>query len=137
MGDNWEDWEDAEIDLMISTPTVVIQKKDELKRLEERKLVEESDNALSKELFETEAPIFKKEKERELQRDLQQKEVSNCSIKEDHKIKINKQKENEQKQKELSKKIKESLRKANDGVELLKRDFTYMGHPVLEKQRLY
>lgn len=104
MGDNWEDWEDAEIDLMITTPTVVIQKKDELKRLEERKLVEESDNALSKELFETEAPIFKKE----LHRELQQKEVSNCSIKEDHKIKINKQKENEQKQKELSKKIKES-----------------------------
>ena len=30
MGDNWEDWEDAEIDLMITTPTVVIQKKDEL-----------------------------------------------------------------------------------------------------------
>ena len=106
MGDNWEDWEDAEIDLMITTPTVVIQKKDELKRLEERKLVEESDNALSKELFETEDPIFKKEKE--IQRELQQKEVSNCSIKEDHKIKINKQKENEQKQKELSKKIKES-----------------------------
>ena len=104
MGDNWEDWEDAEIDLMITTPTVVIQKKDELKRLEERKLVEESDNALSKELFETEDHIFKKE----LHRELQQKEVSNCSIKEDHKIKINKQKENEQKQKELSKKIKES-----------------------------
>ena len=110
MGDNWEDWEDAEIDLMVTTPTVVIQKKDELKRLEERKLVEESDNALSKELFETEDPIFKKEKEKEkeLQLELQQKEVSNCSIKEDHKIKINKQKENEQKQKELSKKIKES-----------------------------
>ena len=106
MGDNWEDWEDAEIDLMIAAPTVVIQKKDELKRLEERKLVEESDNALSKELFETEDPIFKKEKE--LHIELKQTEVSNCSIKEDHKIKINKQKENEQKQKELSKKIKES-----------------------------
>ena len=57
MGDNWEDWEDAEIDLMISAPTVVIQKKDELKRLEERKLVEEADNALSKELFGTEVGL--------------------------------------------------------------------------------
>jgi hypothetical protein len=104
MGDNWEDWADTEFDLIVSAPTVVIQKEEELKRLEERKLVEESDNALSKELFETEVPILKKE----IQHELQQIEFRNCSIKEEHKIKINKQKENEQKQKEISKKIKES-----------------------------
>ena len=105
MGDNWEDWEDAEIDLIVSAPMVVIQKKEELKRLEERKLVEESDNALSKELFETEDNISKTIENVET---VKQIEVRNCSIKEDYKIKINKQKENEQKQKEISKKIKES-----------------------------
>jgi DNA-binding transcriptional regulator GbsR (MarR family) len=104
MADNWEDWEDAEIDLMISSSTDVIQKEEELKRIEERKLVEESDNALSKELFETKDNISKIMVTVEMVENI--KTVKQIE-KEDHK-KINKQKENENKQKELSKKIKES-----------------------------
>jgi len=46
MADSWEDWEDDEI---IVIPTL---NESQQKRLEERKLVEESDNALTKELFE-------------------------------------------------------------------------------------
>lgn len=104
MADNWEDWEDAEIDLMISSNTEVIQKEEELKRIEERKLVEESDNALSKELFETKENISKTIENVKI---VKQIETAKQIKKEEHK-KINKQKENENKQKELSKKIKES-----------------------------
>jgi hypothetical protein len=104
MADNWEDWEDAEIDLMISSSTEVIQKEEELKRIEERKLVEESDNALSKELFETKDNISKIMETVEMVENI--KTVKQTE-KDEHK-KINKQKENENKQKELSKKIKES-----------------------------
>jgi len=49
MADSWEDWEDWEDDEIIVIPTL---NESQQKRLEERKLVEESDNALTKELFE-------------------------------------------------------------------------------------
>ena len=105
MSDNWEDWEDAEVDKFIAPL------KEELQRLEERKLVEESDNALSKELFETDE--YNKLKrvinpEANLEKNFKlEKEKASEKDKEKIKIKINKQKENEQKQKEFSKKNKE------------------------------
>jgi len=108
MSDNWEDWEDAEVDKFIAPL------KEELQRLEERKLVEESDNALSKELFETDEynklkrvinPDANLEKNLKLEKDKE-------------KIKMNKQKENEQKQKEFSKKNKEQKNKQKRHNEL-------------------
>ena len=107
MSDNWEDWEDAEVDKFIAPL------KEELQRLEERKLVEESDNALSKELFETDEYNTLKRvinPEANLEKNLKF-EKEKASEKDKEKIKINKQKENEQKQKEYSKKKKEQKNK--------------------------
>ena len=96
MVDDWEDWEDVEIDNIIVPFTISDINSKEVKQLEERKLVEEADNALSKELFGTEA-------------DLQSEKMGLEDIKvvAPQKIKLSKQKENEQKQKEFSKKVKE------------------------------
>ena len=47
MSDDWEDWENE--DFII--PVLSIPNEEQLKRLDERKLVEESDNALARELF--------------------------------------------------------------------------------------
>ena len=47
MCDNWEDWDNE--DYVI--PVLIIHNKDEIKRLEERKLVEESENTLINDLF--------------------------------------------------------------------------------------
>jgi hypothetical protein len=118
MSDNWEDWEDAEVDNLIAPL------KEELHRLEERKLVEESDNALSKELFETDNdnkltrginPNANLEKNIKLENEKVKAKVSD---KDKEKIKMNKQKENEQKQKEFSKKNKEQKNKQKRHNEL-------------------
>ncbi len=97
MVDDWEEWEDVEIDNFIVTfPISDINSKEE-KHLEERKLVEEADNALSKELFGT---------ERDLQNE-KMRVIQDIKVVAPQKIKLSKQKENEQKQKEFSKKVKE------------------------------
>jgi hypothetical protein len=97
MVDDWENWEDVEIDNFIVTfPISDINSKEE-KQLEERKLVEEADNALSKELFGT---------ERDLQNE-KMRVIQDIKVVAPQKIKLSKQKENEQKQKEFSKKVKE------------------------------
>lgn len=86
--DSWEDWEAEDYE-------VILEKKEEqTKRLEERKLVEESDNALTNELFSNE----------------QAKVVSKCVIEKKRPVEVKqkpkKQLENEQKQKEASKAAK-------------------------------
>ena len=45
--EDWDDWENAEIII----PTINILNKEQLKRIEERKLIEEADTELAKELF--------------------------------------------------------------------------------------
>ena len=120
MSDNWEDWEDVEVDNLIAPL------KEELQRLEERKLVEESDNALSKELFETEDdnkltrvmnPDTNFEKNKKLENENENTKAKTRD-KDKEKIKMNKQKENEQKQKEFSKKNKEQKNKQKRHNEL-------------------
>ena len=99
MSDNWEDWESEDFTI----PVLNVQNEEQLKRLEERKLVEESDNALTNLLFlnEEEDLCLKQVEYKILVKPLPKSE------KEIKKNVFSKQKENEQKQKELSKKIKE------------------------------
>ena len=97
MVDDWEEWEDVEIDNFIVTFPISDISSKEVKQLEERKLVEDADNALSKELFGT-ALDMQNEKRCVIQ---------DIKVVTPQKIKLSKQKENEQKQKEFSKKVKE------------------------------
>ena len=95
MVDDWEDWEDVEIDNFIAPFTISDINSKEVKQLEERKLVEEADNALSKELFGTEVDLQSENKIG----------LQDIKVVVPQKIKLSKQKENEQKQKEFSKKV--------------------------------
>jgi len=93
MSDDWEDWTDN--DLIIPVLNTA-----QLKQLEERKLVEESDNALTKELFsddkQSDLKIFTKQQTKmtTTKKCNREKSVTNKEI-------------NERKQKEFSKKNKE------------------------------
>ena len=112
MTDDWEDWENQ--DFVI--PVLSVRNEEQLKRLEERKLVEESDNALTKYLFSNEEQDLAYE---ELKKMEEMKIENKVNVKPTEKKKNlpsnNKQKDNEQKQKELSKKIKEDkLRKQRE-----------------------
>jgi hypothetical protein len=99
MTDIWEDWENDDYEVPI------LQTEEQLKRLEERKLVEESDNLLANELFQNEDLVAKDKIIHAVSQPLH--------IKKSKHEKNNKQKqqENEKKQKELSKKIKEDKAK--------------------------
>jgi hypothetical protein len=125
MSDNWEDWENE--DFII--PVLSVPNEEQLKRLEERKLVEESDNALARELFSNDEEDLvyeelKKLEEKIISKKFQSTEkqapIKNASGKQKEnelKQKENelKQKENELKQKEFSKKNKEDkLRKERE-----------------------
>ena len=119
-----EEWENIEIDDFIVPfkASICNQTEEQLKQLEERKLVEEADTALSKELFCSDNAVLNKEP-------IIKPKIESESIRESEpKIKINKQKENENKQKELSKKIKEQKMKQKRHNELygeLKGDYMY------------
>jgi hypothetical protein len=93
MTDNWEDWEADNFILP------VLQEK-QLKQLEERRLVEESDYALSRQLFTNEE-----------QNSLEKQEIFTPPLKAEKvatkRTLLNKQLENEKRQKEISKKNKE------------------------------
>jgi hypothetical protein len=102
MVDDWEDWEDVEIDNFIVTFPISDINSKEVKQLEERKLVEEADNALSKELFGTESDL---QSEKICENDA--KDAKDIKVVAPQKTKLSKQKENEEKQKEFSKKVKE------------------------------
>ena len=99
MVDDWEEWEDVEIDNFIVTFPISDINFEQVKQLEERKLVEEADNALSKELFGTEADLQSEK--------ICENDAKDIKVIAPQKIKLSKQKENEQKQKEFSKKVKE------------------------------
>ena len=86
--DSWEDWEAEEAEV------IFVENEEQKKRLEERKLVEESDNALTNDLFSNE------------QTKVADKCVPEKKRATEVKQKPKKQLENEQKQKEASKTAK-------------------------------
>lgn len=99
MSDDWEDWENDDFTI----PVLNIPNEEQLKQIKERKLVEESDNALSKELFsngiDNEYKILNSAATIEKQTQFTEKKVLSK--------KISNKELNELKQKEFSKKIKE------------------------------
>ena len=98
-----DDWENQ--DFVI--PVLSVRNEEQLKRLEERKLVEESDNSLTRPLFSGEEDdLLREEFTRNETRSIV-KPIRKTEKKSPNKNVPNKQKENEEKQKELSKKIKE------------------------------
>lgn len=108
MTDNWEDWENE--DFVI--PVLSVQNKEQLKQLEERKLVEESDNLLTKSLFSNEEEDFLCV---EFKKNEQQTIINSLEKSEKAPKKVSNQQTNEQKQQFLSKKNKENkLRKARE-----------------------
>jgi hypothetical protein len=105
MSDDWEDWENNDY-------TIPVLNEEQLKRLQERKLVEDSDNVITKDLFsndDDEDLVYEDLKKLEENKVIIVKQIK--VEKEKPKNKINNQKINEEKQKELSKKNKEE--KAN------------------------
>jgi hypothetical protein len=107
--DDWNDWEYDEF----IVPTISLLNPEQLKRIEERKLIEESDTELSKELFGTDQYDKKK---------VEIQSQSKLDNKLEEKIKktkyVNKQMENESTQKEKSKKITETKLKKQREIEL-------------------
>jgi hypothetical protein len=110
MADNWEDWADDE---EVNIPILNVANEEQLKRLEERRLVEESDNAITETLFsnDDENLALKQAETNKFVKTLSPKTNIKNNV-------ISKQKENEQKQKELSKKNKESKLKKQREREL-------------------
>lgn len=104
MSDDWEDWENQDFTI----PVLSVQNQEQLKRLEERRLVDESDNSLARALFSGE--------EDDLQREEFIKNETKSIIKPLPKTEKKAPKKNiPSKQKELSKKLKEDkLRKERE-----------------------
>ena len=92
MNDSWEDWEGENI----VTSDLHVPNKEQIKRLEERKKIEESEIALMKDFFDNNSNTSNNT--------INNKETTESKI---NKVKIvGKQRENELKQKELSEKIR-------------------------------
>ena len=102
--DNWEDWDDYE--------KACLPNEQQLKILEERKLVEESDNALTKYLFEDDLAY------EEFNKYEQNPRLSSAEKKAPKNKVISKKEANEQKQKQLSKLTKEYKAKKDREREL-------------------
>jgi hypothetical protein len=103
MEDDWEDWENKEIPIIFSN-------EEQIKRINEQKLIEESDAILTKSLFSNEEPLKLDQYE------CQQKTVTNILL--TNEKKHSKQKQNEEKQKLLAKKIKAIKEKKDKEREL-------------------
>jgi len=112
MSDDWNDWEDEEFII----PTINVVTQEQLKRIEERKLIEESDTELAKELFSDaktanyEKIIIKNDSIKTLE---ETKQNTETKIK-----KLKNKMDNELKQKENSKKIIEAKLKKQREIEL-------------------
>lgn len=115
MSDSWEDWENEDYEI----PVLNVRTPEQLKRLEEQKLIEEADIDLAKDLI---CNNKKEEDEDLVYEELKRLEQSAKNKNIPQKVQIppkknkpakntDKQKENEQKQKELSKKLKEEKAK--------------------------
>ena len=104
MTDDWEDWEAEDFAL----PVLNVHNEEQLKRLEERKLVEESDNKLTKELFSNKEECLLHEYEEDSNKNINKPlQVSSAEKKAPAKKFESKKLEHEQKQKEISKKNRE------------------------------
>ena len=100
MADNWEDLENEDFVVLVASALNVEQ----LKRIEERKLVEESDNLLTKSLFNNEEDLT----QIELNNSKQNSVIKSLQINESKMSKkVSNKQTNEEKQKEFSQKIKE------------------------------
>lgn len=100
MADNWEDWENEDFVVLVASALNVEQ----LKRIEERKLVEESDNLLTKSLFNNEEDLT----QIKLNNSKQNSVIKSLQINESKMSKkVSNKQTNEEKQKEFSQKIKE------------------------------
>jgi hypothetical protein len=95
MSDSWEDWENEDY----SIPILNVPNEEQLKQMKERKLVEESDNHLTKGLFSIDKQL--------LNENQSLKTLQNDKKKEIKKKTVNNQKLNEEKQKLLSETIKQ------------------------------
>ena len=113
--DDDDDWENTE--------TIVLNI-EQLKRIQEQKLIEESDTALARELFEEDETLKEMRATELKQNKIKSDETtSNHEIKYENKLKKNtvynsKKEENELKQKEISKKIKEQKMLKQKHIEL-------------------
>ena len=100
MADNWEDLENEDFVVLVASALNVEQ----LKRIEERKFVEESDNLLTKSLFNNEEDFtqikLNNSKQNSVIKPLQINETKRSK-------KVSNKQTNEEKQKEFSQKIKE------------------------------
>jgi len=113
MNDNWEDWESDNFVI----PDLSLKNSEQLKELAERKLVEESDNEITRDLFQLKIPEDLNEiKENIVIYELDIKKKDKETDKK--KNKISKQKDNELKQKEFSKKNKDEKLKKQKFSEL-------------------
>lgn len=105
MADNWEDWENEDFVVLVASALNVEQ----LKRIEERKLVKESDNLLTKSLFNNEEDLT----QIKLNNSKQNNVIKSLQINESKMSKkVSNKQTNEEKQKEFSQKIKEDKLKS-------------------------
>ncbi len=118
MCDSWEDWENDDYDV----PVLNVLTTEQLKRLEEQKLIEESDIELAKDLIGNNKKDEAKRLTYEEINCLEKPYIQNNSIatisKKNPKSTLNKKKENEEKQKIASKKLKEEKAKREKEREL-------------------
>ena len=118
MSDSWEDWENDDFEVpVLNVPTM-----EQFKRLQEQKLIEDSEIDLARDLI-----CNKKEEDKDLEiaelKNLQQPtkftQIPNNSFKKNKSKKTNfNQKEYEAKQKETSKKLKEDKSKKEKAREI-------------------
>jgi|UniRef100_A0A6C0ASJ1 hypothetical protein len=114
MSQDWNDWEDAEFII----PTINILNQEQLKRIEERKLIEEADTELAKELF-SNATSYKKILNIDKNNIVIYKNTPLTKENREAKIKkLKNQMDNELKQQEFSKKIREEKLKKQKEIEL-------------------
>ena len=123
MLDDWDDWESENFVIPILNE---VKNVEQLKKIEERRLVEEGDHALTYDLFQNKQPeiysqVHKNNNfvEIKIEKKEKIKKISNQKANElKQKEKISNQKANELKQKELSKLIKQQKEKKDKEKEL-------------------
>ena len=113
MNDSWEDWDVENIVI----PVLHVPNKEQIKRLEERKLIEESEIALMKDFFDNNSNTNTNTNSNNNKETPENKK---------NKSKISKQKENELKQKEISIKLKQKK-------EQEKKHFEIFGEIICDK----
>lgn len=133
MLDDWEDWESDDFNPTINASL----NKEQVKILEERKLVEESDNALSRDLFNNDMKIAREnirviDKQNLSEININTKpNMSNYNKTKVNTKKLSNQAINEQKLKEYSQQIKEQKYKLKKSKELYG-DIDYQNDSYIE-----